>query len=564
MGTWGRSGVFRVMGNVCVLAGLVAGSACYSGIDGDQGGSADSGADGANDDGDEPAPENLEPGPASLRLLLPQQYVESIRGLLGDAAADVASPPAAPAALNGFEAIGAAQLALGDSAIGAFETSAQRVAEVAVQDEARMQALRGCTPAGPDDAACHEAFVARFGRLAFRRPLSDVELEQYTAVAMTAAAELGVFEEGTRAAIATLLQSPNFLYQVEIGEADPNDAGLRRLSGYEVATRVAFFLTGATPDEDLLDDAEAGRLDGADGVREAARKLLETDGARVALSSFMSELLRLRDLDSLPKDLGTYPAYSPELAASMRAETLALIEHIAWDEDGDFRDILDADYTFVDASLAAHYGMDAEALPMGMTRATPPPEHKRGGILGHAGMLSLLSHVSSSSPSVRGKFVRETIMCENIPAPPPEVATDLPSSEDQTTRERLEEHMNIGTCAGCHSLMDPIGFGLEIYDGIGAYRTTENGLAIDAVSEFAGTPFEGAKELGAILKASPTVPLCLVRNLYRHGSGHLETLGELEQLQLVTEVFAESGYSLQDVLVEMVANPAFRIVGEPQ
>jgi hypothetical protein len=568
MGTWGGPDKLRVVGNILLLAGLVASPACYTGIDAGRDSGAGDTADGGDeggDDGDE-APENLEPAPASLRLLLPQQYVASIRELFGDEAAEVATPPPAPAALNGFEAIGAAQLSLNDTAIAGFETSAQRVAEIAVRDEGRMEALRGCTPSGATDAACHEAFVTRLGRLAFRRPLTTVEVEQYTAVAMTAAAELGTFDDGTRIAIATMLQSPNFLYQVEIGEPDPDDPTMRRLGGYEVATRMAFFLTGSTPTEDLLDAAEAGELDTASGVREAARELLQREGAREALASFASELLHLRQLDNLPKDLGSFPSYHAELAASMRSETLALIEHVVWDENGDFLEILDADYTFVDANLAGHYGMDAEVetLPVGMTRVVPPPEQKRGGILGHAGVLSLLAHVSSSSPSVRGKFVRETLMCENIPAPPPDVPTDLPSSDDQTTRERLEQHMEIGTCAGCHSLMDPIGFGLEIYDGIGAFRTTENDRPIDAVSEFAGQSFEGARELGAILRSTPTVPLCLVRNLYRHGTGHLETLGELEQLQLVTAAFTESGHSLQDALVDLVASPAFRIVGEPQ
>jgi hypothetical protein len=556
----------RVVANVILTAGLVTAAGCYSGIDSRlDTGAGDSVGDDDGDGGhDEEAPENLEPAPASLRLLLPQQYVASIRELLGDAAADVATLPPPPSAINGFESIGAAQLSLNDTVIGVYEVSAQMVSEVAAQDDDRMQDLRGCTPSGATDAACHEAFVTRFGRLAFRRPLTDIELEQYTAVAMTAASDLGTFEEGTRTVIATMLQSPNFLYQVEIGEPDPSDPSMRRLTGYEVATRMSFFLTGATPDEALLDDAEAGRLDDTEGVRDAARDMLQRELARTALAGFVSELFHLRNLGTLPKDPGTFPDFSAELAGSMRAETLALVEHVTWDEDGDFLEILDADYTFVDAQLAGHYGMDTATMPLGLTRVPLPPEQKRGGILGHAGLLALLSHVSSSSPSVRGKFVRETLMCENIPAPPPEVATDLPSSDDQTTRERLEQHMEIGTCAGCHSLMDPIGFGLEIYDGIGAFRTTENDKPIDAVSEFNGASFEGAKELGTILRESPSVSLCLVRNLYRHATGHLESRGEFEQLERVTEAFTESGNSLQDALVELVANPAFRIVGEPQ
>jgi hypothetical protein len=553
--------------------GIVTAAGCYSGLDTTRAsaGSADDGigadTEGGNetegdsaDDGDA-VPEDYEPGPVALRLLLPHQYTETIRGLLGDAAADAADPPSV-GALNGFASIGAAQLALGDVEIDRFETSARDVAAVAMEDSALISSLQGCTPTGTLDADCHGQFVDTFGRLAFRRPLEQIESDQYTAVAQTAAEELGAFEAGIEAVIAAMLQSPHFVYQVEVGEPDPDDDARRRLTGYEMATRMAFFLTGRGPDSDLLDLAEAGDLDTSAGVRDVARELVETVEARVALDNFAGELLRLEELDVVAKDPAIFPTYDAELAAAMRDETLQLIEHIAWEEDGDFRAVFDADYTFVNDRLAAHYGIPGTFGPE-FVRVELPPEQKRGGILGHAGILSVLAHVGSTSPTLRGKFVRETLLCTTIPAPPPDVATDLPTGDTTTLRERLEQHMEEPSCRGCHLLMDGIGFGLESYDGVGAFRTLENGVPVDDASELDGVAFAGARELGTILRDKTESTECLILNLYRHATGHLETQSETEQLVGVSEAFADGGYRLRDALVEIVSSPTFRVVGEP-
>ncbi len=312
----------------------------------------------------------------------------------------------------------------------------------------------------------------------------------------------------------------------------------------------------------LLDAAEAGDLDGQQGLREAAFALLERDEARGALADFSEELLKLTELDGLPKDAATFPTYSPELAAAMREETRLFIQHVAF-EGGDFSELFDADYTFVNDVMAAHYGIPGD-FGAEFVRVDLPPEQKRGGILGHASVLSLLSHVTSTSPTLRGKFIRETVLCQVIPPPPPEVVTDLPAGEGGTMRERLEIHMSEPSCAACHAMMDPLGFGLESYDGIGAYRTLDNGFPIDDTADLDGSTFAGAQELGALLKENPASTTCLLRNLYRHGSGHLESPDEFDELALVSQTFAEDGYQLDLALADLVASPAFRFVGSPQ
>lgn len=538
---------------------------CYRGMDGEgpglSGGSGDE--TGTGGDPDE-IPAELEPAPARLRLLLQRQYVGAVEDLLGPEAAAAASPPENHA-INGFDAVGASQLALGDVEIDDLEQSARAVAEAAAAAGTLSNWL-ACDPATAGEEACIRQVVGSFGRRAWRRPLSDEELDRYTAVGTTAAADLGSFDAGLQEVVAALLQSPHFVYQVEVGEPDPDDASRRRLTAYELATRMSFFLLDTIPDAELLDDAQNDRLSTAEEIRAAAARLLERPRARESLGSFFGEAWRLRDLSVLPKDLGTFPQWSPELAQAMRAETLALVEDIAWERDVDFREVFTADYTFADARLGFHYGLpDAAELGDAHTKVELGGLDGRAGLFGHASFQSLLGHVSSTSPTLRGKFVLENILCRTVPPPPPGVVTDLPVAEEgDTMRDRLERHVSDPSCAGCHAMMDPIGFGLENYDGIGRFRTEDNGQPIDASASIDGEPFDLAAGLGALVARSPDAPHCLTRNLYRHATGHIEGEGEESALLAIEEAFVGSDYRIQDLLVEIVASPAFRVVAEPE
>ena len=561
---------------------LLAGG-CYSGLDAGQdsnisvgpaGGPGDSddgtpttsaGSEGDSDDGGAGA--EFEPAPVRLRLLLARHYHNAIRDLLGEAAAAQASPPV-DTALNGFEAIAAAQVALGDAAVEQYEKSGRAVAAEAMKDQARIAGLLGCTPTGPEDIACHRQFVTRFGRLAWRRALTVEEIDLYTGVANNAALELGNFDAGLESAIATFLQSPFFLYQVEVGDPDPNDPDTRILSSVEMATRLSFFLLDTTPTPEILSIAEDGGLSTPELVRGIAEVMVEAPGARLALGNFYAEVLRLRTIESLAKDPATFPTFSPDLATAMRQETLALIDDIAFTADADFRDFLDAPYTFANGPLAFHYGLIPDPAQLGDTwqRFDLPVDGKRGGILGQAAFLASYAHVSSSSPTLRGKFVREILMCQGMPAPPPDVVTELPEgAEYKTMRERLQQHMTDPACSGCHKLMDPIGLGLENFDGVGAFRLIENGVMLDTSETIEGLgDFDGARQLGALLRDSPEVTRCLVRNLFRHATGHLELATEKSALVAVDDGFAESGYRMKDLLVDLVTSPAFLHVGTPE
>jgi hypothetical protein len=275
-------------------------------------------------------------------------------------------------------------------------------------------------------------------------------------------------------------------------------------------------------------------------------------------------VLGIRALDGIAKDPAVYPQFTDTLRHAMREETMLVIEEIVWRQNGDARELFTAPWTFVNAELAGLYGIAAPEGD-GFAKVALPPDQPRAGVLGHASFLSTFSHFGSTSPTLRGKAIRNRLLCQSIPAPPPDVPTDLPSTADaQTMRERLIAHQAVASCAGCHKLMDPLGLSLENFDGIGAYRQTENGFAIDTSGELDGAPFADPRGLAALLAADPDVAACTVKNVFRHAFGHVETQGERTSIALLEEAFVASGHRLRELLVDMVSSEVFRLVAVEQ
>jgi hypothetical protein len=507
-----------------------------------------------------PPPRPFVPGPPVVRRLLATEYLASIEDLLGPAARAAASAPA-DSSLNGFLALGAAQLSTGDAQVRVYEASAAAVAEAAVADGLARRAWTSCQPLSVDAPDCFYEFVARFGRRVFRRSPTDQELERWVAAGREAAVRTESFDGGLRWVIAGMLQSPHFLYRVELGAPGAPDAA-RRLDPFELASRLAFFLTGVGPDDLLLSAAERGELEDPAVVRAHAERLIDTARGRASVRAFFGELLRLRDLDGVVKNHEQFPMFGPELVASMREETLRLVDDIVWTRDADLRELFTADYTFVDDRLAELYGMPTRR--QGFRRVDLDPAGARVGVLGHASLMSLLSHAVTTSPTLRGKFVQETLLCQAIPAPPPGVITELPTDEPgeapRTMRERLAQHQEDPACAACHVLMDGIGLGLESFDPVGRYRERENGRLIDVRGDLVGRPFDGPRGLAQALAGERRAMTCLVRNLYRHATGHLESAGEYPEIERIDRAFEASGFRLQALMVELAASVAFSTV----
>ena len=506
----------------------------------------------------------IKPAPAGARRLIGRQYIGSIRTLLGDNAAKAATPPGDPQ-LNGFETIGAADLATPASSVETYENSAIAIASAVVSDPAIVTTLLPCVPNGPTDFACLRDFVTKFGRLAWRRALTDVEITRVTATGVAAAQAYNSFDAGLGTTISCLLQSPYFLYIIEIGAPDKVDPTVQRLTPLELATRMSFFLLSSTPDAKLLGDAEKGALDTEAGIRAAATAMIQRPEARTTLSAFYSEIYHLRELTTATKDPVLFPQFTPALKASMQQETLRLIEDVVWTRDADAREILSADYTFVDAELAQLYGV-APPGGGGFAKVMLPAEQKRAGLLSHGSFLTRGAHDKETSPTRRGNFVREAILCDPIPPPPPTVNPVLPDDgTPKTVKQKLLQHMMDPSCKNCHGLMDPLGFAFEGFDPIGQYRTIDQGFPIDTTgqSDDLGS-FANPPELAALLTKDQRTSDCVVEKLYRQSMGHLETTGEQPAVDELRKTFSGKGHSIRSLLVELSVSPAFRLVGDPK
>lgn len=524
------------------------------------GSSGSGGSDESSGSTGEPPPADPIPPPGGVRRLLAPQYIRSVQLLLGDAAAEAASPPEDPI-IGNYDAMGTLVSAPAPADVEFYEGSSTDIAAAVVDDPSTLAQTVPCVVDGPFDGDCYDDVARNFGRLAWRRPLNNAELARLTDIAQMAQEwDEGEFMTGVQYMLTAILQSPHFLYIVEIGEE--GDGDYRELNGFETATRLSFFLAGRTPDAEALELAANGDLDTDEGVRSLAESLLERPAARRAVRSFYGEYLTVRNLPSKSKDLDLFPGFGEEIKAAMLEETMRLVDDVVFDEDDSVLTLFDSDTTFVNEDLAALYGVDAPGGEWG--RVTLPASEGRLGVLTHAGWLAMMSHPNVNSPTRRGLFVMEKLLCNDIPLPPPRVNPEpiLPQ-EGQTLRETLSQHMTDPGCAACHALMDPIGFAFENYDASGAYRTQDNGQPIDASGEVAGIgSFDGAAELATIIASDPRVAGCIVDNVYTQSLGFVPAEGEAPALEAVSDSFTAEGHRMKRMLVELTTSPIFRQVDQ--
>lgn len=464
-----------------------------------------------------------------------------------------------------FYNIGASSTTLSEFGVQQYEESADAITRYAFADPARRAALVGCEPAAPGDA-CVESFLRRFGRRVLRRPLTSDELGRWVTVSQTLADPSAW--EGLRLAVSGLLQSPFFLYRVEVGVADEASPGRRKLTGYEMATRLAFLLWNQAPDEALLDAAENGDLDEPEGVAAAAERLLDDPKARAAMQTFFRQYLDLGRLDGIQRDPTAYPYFTPTIADAMRREVELLVDDVVFESRGDARSIFSTRKTFVNADLAALYGVDAPgATPSTFVPVELSADGPRAGLLTLGAFLTMNAHETRTSPTARGKYVRERVLCLEVPAPPPGVDTTLdpPMGDPKTVREQMEAHRNNPACAACHQFMDPPGFLFEHFDSSGYYRTVfEGDLPIDSSGDLDGKPLANARELAAVLETEPRVGRCMVQQLYRHAQGRVETKGERLALEDLASRFESASFDFRTLLIELVTHDAFRHIGEEE
>jgi hypothetical protein len=509
------------------------------------------------DDGNDIDPAVLIPAEAVLPRLTQAQYRNSIADLLGPGIP--ASPLEADTSPYLFDTIGATSTTLSELGTEQYEQAADIATKAIFSDPAKRAALVGCEVAAAGDA-CVSGFLKSFGRRAFRRPLAIDEVERWVQVATSLSDESAW--DGLRLAVSGMLQSPSFLYRIELGEPNPEKPGERIILGYEMAGRLSFLIWNTIPDDALLDAAERGELNHIDGIQREAARLIDHPRGAQAMQDFFGQFLDLSRLEHTSRTPENYPAFTPSLKAAMRREIELLVSDIM-DTRGDIRSIFSARHTFVNSELAAHYGLDAPGtdaatfVAVAFDDASP-----RAGILTSGAFLTMNAHETQTSPTARGKYVRERVLCQTVKPPPPDVDTELdpPSATNpKTVRERLEEHQKNEACRGCHSFIDPPGFTFEHFDSIGTYRTVQEGnLPIDSSGDLDGKPVNDARDLAALLEEDQRVGACMVKQLYRFSQGRLDTEGEAPALAGLEARFEDAGYDFRTLLIELVVSDGFR------
>jgi hypothetical protein len=334
------------------------------------------------------------------------------------------------------------------------------------------------------------------------------------------------------------------------------------------ATRLAYILWNRLADDPLLSAGANGGLSTVEGRRTAVERLLDDAAGREAVGAFAADFLRVDRLATQAKD-PQFSEYGPALQAAMARDLRDTWEVIAFDDRSSILDVFTTPKVVVNADLATLYGLDATGLTSDTFEVRSlPADGPRAGLLSKAGFLSQFANQKYGSPTLRGKFMREALLCEPVEPPPGNVDVvieDPPADMPMTRRQQLEMHRSAPTCAGCHSLMDPLGLPLESFDAIGRYRTTERGLPIDASGDFDGQPVASSKELGAAVGSSFRVAQCLVRKYYAYAMGHVERDVDGSVVNMLAANFEASGFRMRELVVDLVTHDAFSSVApQPQ
>lgn len=424
-----------------------------------------------------------------------------------------------------------------------------------------------------DALTCAKQIIAPLGRRALRRPLEASELDRFAGFVMMAFADGQSFEDGLKLAFRALLLHPEFLFRVE-RDPDLSDSSPHLLGDHELASRLSFFLWSSVPDDRLLDLADEGQLSDPVVYEGEVRRMIADDKAHALVQNFGGQWLSTRAADDVHLDPEQFPKWTEALSTSASCETEMLLDDLL-DNGGTVEDLLLSRHTFLNHRLADHYGMAPDELADVKPEAEDNKDAAfarvsldgtdRQGLLTHTTVLAVTSHPNRTSPVLRGKWVLEQLLCIPPPPPPPNVeGLDEGEAESPTTlREQLEQHRADPVCAGCHTLMDPIGLGLENFGPDGRYRDTDNGLPIDASSAlFNIEPFNGPVELAALIAQRDELPRCAVQQAMTYGTGQSlpEPFGlDACTIDAATEEFVAGGKRLDDLFATIANTAAFKM-----
>ena len=500
--------------------------------------------------------------PLRVRLLTGEQYSNMIASVFGQDVADAVIPPLPPLArTDGLLAGGASAVGVTSDQISQIQQAAAFISAKVV-DEVHRDFLIPCKPASTDtaDDTCAAEFLRETARLLYRRPVDETRIADLVDIAGNAANETGDFYEGLALGIESILISPDVLFIVDRAVPDPDDPTSLRLDDFSIAARLSFFLWNAPPDDALLLAAERGELRTEEGLRAAVDRLLASSRLEDGMRAFFDDMLTFDEFNSLAKDPSVYPSVTGATLADAREQTLrTIIDHVLVKER-DYRDLFTTRDTFMSLNLGPVYGVPAEN---GWHPHTFDDDSMRAGLLTHVSFLAAHSHSVRSSPTLRGRALREVFLCQKVPDPPPNV--DFSALEDAgdvpTARERLMVHNTNPSCAGCHLITDPMGLSLENFDGAGQFRATENGAVLDITGELDGVFYDDVAGLTEAMREHPKLASCLVNRLYAYGTGGPVTLRyDRDKLAALTDRFAADGHQVTALLRDIALSEPFTAV----
>jgi mono/diheme cytochrome c family protein len=419
-----------------------------------------------------------------------------------------------------------------------------------------------CRPTGSrDEESCAKTILATLARRAYRRPVTDKDVQTLLGF-YKAARATGGFEAGIQGALESILIDPEFLFRIERDPAPGTQPAVYRLSDLELASRLSFFLWSSIPDDELLDVAARGKLKDPAVLEQQVRRMLADSRSSALVSNFAAQWLHLRNLRAVTPDVNAFPEFDDNLRYAFQRETELFVES-QLREDRSVSDLLTANYTFVNERLARHYGIDN--VYGNRFRRVTFDDDKRGGLLGHGSILTVTSYATRTSPVVRGKWLLENILGAPPPPPPPDVP-GLPDTGDggkrMSVRERMERHRANPVCASCHARMDPLGFALENYDGIGKWRDTgESNVRIDASGTLPdGSKFQGPAELRTLLRSRRDEFVGTVTTkLLTYALGRGVEYYDLPTVRQIMREAASSDYHWSSIVLGIVKSMPFQV-----
>ncbi|MDA8967953.1 DUF1592 domain-containing protein [bacterium] len=498
------------------------------------------------------------PGRVTIRRLNKAEYNNTIRDLTG---LDLKLADGFPSddVGEGFDNIGDV-LSLPPILMEKYLEAAYTIADGIFEDKKLAKTVFPNQPAADNLLAQAEAArlnIQHFASRAFRRPVTQDEQVRIFTIMRDAWGQDTESEEIYKTVVVAVLTSPHFLFRVEKDPGEDDKDGIRKLDGFELASRLSYFLWSSMPDQRLLDLAKTGKLTQRDVLVSETKRMLLDPKAIAIVENFAGQWLQLRDVTRLKPDPDLFPAFDDDLQQSMRKETELFFQAMIT-EDRNVLEFLTADFTYVDQRLASHYGLQP-VKEKGFQRVKLPK--KRRGILTHASILMLTSNPTRTSPVKRGKWILDNILAEPPPPPP----ADVPELEEGietlgSLREQMEQHRSNESCAVCHRTMDALGFGLENFDAIGAWRDRDGKFEIDASGELpGGIRFNGADGLMRILTENKAEQFCrcLTQKLLIYGLGRGLTSYDRCVINDAYSRLQQNEYRFSELVISIVTSDPF-------